>query len=72
MCFPHLSTLFNAFKHFEQQNHRLLLHQYTQTTTTTATTSPKSDEGRHNKRVNLPTPLVSSTFSKTHLTEGTK
>ncbi|KAM1522485.1 hypothetical protein TB2_012339 [Malus domestica] len=67
-----LSSSFNSLPRFQTlrtQNHRLLLHQFTQTT---ATTSPKSDERCHNKRVNLPAPPVSATFSKTRLTEGTK
>ncbi|KAM1860628.1 hypothetical protein ACFX13_012773 [Malus domestica] len=64
-----LSSSFNSLPRFQTlrtQNHRLLLHQFTQTT---ATTSPKSDERCHNKRVNLPAPPVSATFSKTRLTE---
>ncbi|KAM1686178.1 hypothetical protein TB2_033495 [Malus domestica] len=42
---------------------------FTQTTASTTTASPKSDEGRHNTRVNLPAPPVSATFFKTRLTE---
>ncbi|KAM1135841.1 hypothetical protein ACFX13_034759 [Malus domestica] len=46
-----------------------MLEEFTQTTASTTTASPKSDEGRHNTRVNLPAPPVSATFSKTRLTE---